>query len=118
MDSEHQRLIDIINKLYSAMRSGRSKDAIGSILDELADYTKTHFADEERLMKESGYEGFDEQKRAHEALISTVIETQRKYRSGTALGQEVMNFLKDWLVNHIQGMDKRYGPAMNKKGFK
>ncbi len=118
MDSEHQRLIDIINNLYTAMRSGRSKDAIGSILDELVEYTKTHFAHEERLMKESNYAGFDEQKRAHEALISQVIEIQGKYRSGTALGQEVMSFLKNWLVNHIQGLDKRYGPVMNKKGIK
>ena len=118
MDSEHQRLIDIINNLYSAMRSGRSKDAIGSILDELVDYTKTHFSHEERLMKESGYVGFDEQKRAHEALISQVVEIQGKYRAGTALGQEVMSFLKNWLVNHIQGLDKRYGPVMNKKGIK
>ncbi|HBA73083.1 MAG TPA: hemerythrin, partial [Geobacter sp.] len=56
--------------------------------------------------------------RAHEALISQVIEIQGKYRSGTALGQEVMSFLKNWLVNHIQGLDKRYGPVMNKKGIK
>jgi hemerythrin-like metal-binding protein len=118
MDSEHQRLIDIINNLYSAMRSGRSKDAIGSILGELIDYTKTHFAHEERLMKESGYEGFDEQKRAHEALIKQVMDTQQKYLEGTALGQEVMSFLKNWLINHIQGLDKRYGPVMNKKGIK
>ncbi len=118
MDKEHQRLIDIINNLYTAMRSGRSKDAIGTILDELVEYTRTHFAHEERLMKESNYAGFDEQKRAHEALIAQVVEIQGKYRVGTALGQEVMSFLKDWLIKHIQGMDKNYGPVMNKKGIK
>lgn len=118
MDKEHQRLIDIINNLYAAMRSGRSKDSIGSILDELIDYTKTHFAHEEKLMREAGYAGFDEQKQAHEALISQVAEVQQKYRAGTALGQEVMTFLKNWLVNHIQGADKKYGPVMNKKGIR
>ena len=118
MDSEHQRLIDIINNLYVAMRAGRSKDAIGNILDELVDYTKTHFAHEERLMQETGYNGYDEQKRLHEALVAQVLEIQGKFRSGTALGQEVMTFLKSWLVNHIQGIDKRYGPVMNKKGIK
>ncbi len=118
MDNEHQRLIDIINNLYSAMRAGRSAEAIGAILDELIDYTKTHFAHEERLMQDSGYAGFDEQKRAHEALVAQVVEIQQKYRAGTALGQEVMTFLKNWLVNHIQGLDKRYGPTMNKKGYK
>jgi methyl-accepting chemotaxis protein/hemerythrin len=118
MDEEHQRLIGIINNLYASMRSGRSKDAIGKILDELVDYTKTHFAHEERLMQESGYEGYDDQKRAHEALIAQVVEIQGKYRVGAALGQEVMAFLKNWLLNHIQGMDKKYGPVMNKKGIK
>jgi hemerythrin-like metal-binding protein len=118
MDKEHQRLIDIINNLYAAMRAGRSKDVIGTILDELVDYTRTHFAHEEKLMREANYTGFDGQKQAHEALIAQVAEVQKKYRAGTALGQEVMNFLKDWLVNHIQGSDKKYGPVMNKKGIK
>jgi hemerythrin-like metal-binding protein len=118
MDKEHQRLIDIINNLYSAMRSGRSRDAIGTILDELIDYTKTHFAHEERLMQESNYEGFDEQKRCHVSLVNQVVEIQQKYHAGTALGQEVMSFLKSWLINHIQGLDKKYGPVMNKKGIK
>jgi len=118
MDREHQRLVDIINNLYASMRSGRSKDAIGTILDELVDYTKTHFAHEERLMQEAGFGGYNDQKRAHEALVAQVAEIQGKYHAGTALGQEVMTFLKNWLLNHIQGMDKLYGPAMNKKGIK
>lgn len=118
MDSEHQRLVDLINNLYAAMRAGRSKDAIGSILDELINYTATHFAHEEKLMRDVGYAGFDEQKRMHEALVSQALEIQQKFRNGTALGQEVMTFLKGWLINHIQGTDKKYGPAMNKKGIK
>jgi hemerythrin-like metal-binding protein len=118
MDKEHQRLIEIINNLYGAMRSGRGQDAIGAILDELVAYTKTHFSHEERLMQDAGYAGYDEQKRAHEALVQQVTDIQDKYRAGTALGQEVMSFLKSWLVNHIQGLDKRYGPHLNKKGLK
>jgi hemerythrin-like metal-binding protein len=118
MDQEHQRLIDIINNLYAAMRSGRSTEAIGSILDELVAYTKTHFTHEEQLMQQANYGGLADQKRAHEALVSQLNEILDKYRSGTALGQEIMNFLKNWLINHIQGMDKQYGPAMIKKGIK
>jgi hemerythrin len=118
MDQEHQRLIDIINKLYAAMREGRGKEAIGSIMSELIDYTQTHFSNEEKLMKESGYADYEAQKNAHENLISQVLEIQNKFKSGTALSQEVMSFLKNWLVTHIQGMDKKYGPHLNKKGIK
>lgn len=118
MDDEHIRLIDIINKLYSSMRSGGSKDVIGSILNELVDYTKTHFAHEEKLMQECNYSGYDEQRRAHVALVKQLVEIQEKYAAGTALGQEIMSFLKNWLIQHIQGLDKRYAPEMHKKGIK
>lgn len=115
MDQEHQRLVEIINNLYSAMQSGRSKDIIGTILDELVNYTKTHFSHEEKLMKDASYGGYNDQKRAHEALVGQLDEIIAKYRSGTALGQEIMNFLKGWLINHIQGLDKLYGPALGRK---
>jgi methyl-accepting chemotaxis protein/hemerythrin len=116
MDEEHQRLIGIINNLNNAMHSGHGREAIGTILDELISYTKNHFSHEERLMRESGYPDYDEQKRAHEALVNKVMEAQTNYRAGTALSQEVMGFLINWLVNHIQGMDKRYGAHLMKNG--
>ncbi len=118
MDEEHQRLVSSINKLYGAMREGRGKEAVGSILGELIDYTKNHFAHEERLMQETGFAGLEEQKRAHENLISRVSEIQKKFKAGEALSQEVMSFLKDWLSNHIQREDKQYGPHLNSKGIK
>ena len=118
MDQEHQRLIDIINNLYAAMRAGRSNEAIGTILDELVAYTKTHFSHEEQLMQQANYAGLADQKKAHEALVNQLNDILAKYRAGTALGQEIMNFLKNWLINHIQGMDKQYGPTMHKKGIK
>jgi hemerythrin len=31
---------------------------------------------------------------------------------------EVLNFLNNWLVNHIQHSDKDYGPHLNSKGIK
>jgi hemerythrin-like metal-binding protein len=118
MDQEHQRLINIINNLYAAMRAGRSNEGIGSILDELVAYTKTHFSHEEQLMQQAGYAGLADQKKAHEALVNQLNDILAKYRAGTALGQEIMSFLKNWLINHIQGMDKQYGPSMHKKGIK
>ena len=118
IDREHQRLVDLVNQLYTAMREGRGNTAIGSVLDELITYTASHFANEEKLMREAGYPAYDEHKAAHEALVAQVLETKKKFAQGTALSQEVMSFLKNWLVNHIQGMDKRYGPHLNKKGIR
>ena len=45
---------------------------------------------------------------------------QRKYAAGASatLSMEVMIFLKNWLVNHIQGSDQKYGPHLNSKGIR
>lgn len=117
MDEEHQRLIDIINSLYGAMREGRGKDSLSGILDELVAYTRTHFGHEERLMQQAGYPDYPDQKAAHETLVAKLMEIREKFVAGTALSQEVMTFLKGWLIGHIQGMDKKYGPCMNRKGI-
>lgn len=117
MDEEHQRLIDIINNLYGAMREGRGKDSLAHILDELVSYTRTHFSHEERLMEQAAYPDYPAQKAAHEALVERLMEIRDKFIAGTALSQEVMTFLKGWLIGHIQGMDSKYGPYLNRKGL-
>lgn len=118
MDQEHQRLVDLINELYSAMCSGHGKSAVSSVLDNLIEYTKTHFAHEEKLMQKTNYPDYEAQKKAHEALVSQVMDAKQKLADGTVLSQEVMSFLKSWLINHIQGMDQKYGEHMNKNGVK
>ncbi|MBI3392504.1 MAG: bacteriohemerythrin [Nitrospirae bacterium] len=113
MDRQHMKLMDYINDLHSALRAGKGRDALGKVLDGLADYTHSHFDEEERLMHAHDYSGLREQKEAHEKLKRQVAEVQQKFRKGKALSQDVMVFLKDWLINHIQGMDKKYGPYLS-----
>ncbi len=117
-DDQHRQLVSMINKLHRAMKRGQAGSGIRLILSELVDYTKTHFKAEEDLMRQHGFQGLGEQERQHQALIEQVAATQAKIESGNAmLSMEVMDFLKEWLVNHIQGEDKKYGPFFNNKGI-
>jgi len=117
MDDQHKKLIDIINHLHDAMKAGKGKEAVNKVMTDLVAYTKTHFATEESLMKLHAYPGYDDQKKAHSALVTQVADIHKKFEAGNApLSQDVMSFLKDWLVKHIQGTDKKYGPFLNEKG--
>jgi hemerythrin len=118
-DDEHKKLIVMVNQLHDAMKEGKGKQVIGDVLNGLIAYTKNHFAAEEQLMKAHGYPDYDKHKKEHNQLTMTVLDLQKGYQAGSApLSQSVMNFLKDWLTNHIQGVDKGYGPFLNSKGVK
>ena len=109
----------MINDLHDAMQQKRSKGAVGQILDGLAEYTVSHFADEERICAQTNYPGADEHKRHHKQLVDQVIDLQGKFASGQALAtQEVITFLQDWLVNHIRAVDQKYSSHLNKHGIK
>ncbi|HTZ47337.1 MAG TPA: bacteriohemerythrin [Verrucomicrobiae bacterium] len=119
LDTDHQKLVGLLNELYDAVMKGQGKETLGKVLDGLVDYTKIHFAHEEKFFAQTNYPAAAAHKKEHDALTRQVLEVQKKYQRGqtVALSLEVMNFLKNWLVNHIQASDQKYGPYLNSKGI-
>ncbi|HEY4743222.1 MAG TPA: bacteriohemerythrin [Desulfuromonadaceae bacterium] len=118
-DNAHKVLFKMVNDLHDAMQQKRSKEAIGQILNSLAEYTVNHFADEERSFAQTNYPEEAQHKQLHKKLVDQVVELQGKFSSGqTLLTQDVITFLQDWLINHIKGVDKRYGPHLTKNGIR
>ncbi len=116
-DNQHHRLVDLINELYKAMKTGRGNDVIIRVLDELVDYTGTHFAAEEKLMVEHQYPDYDSHIVIHREFVAKVVDFQNKFKSGEAtISLDLLEFLKDWLIGHIKGVDRKYGPFFNSKG--
>jgi methyl-accepting chemotaxis protein/hemerythrin len=118
-DEQHKVLFNMVNDLADAMQQKKSKEAVGRVLNGLAEYTINHFADEERSFSQSHYPEETEHKALHKKLLDQVTALIGKFNAGEPLiAQDVINFLKDWLINHIKGVDKRYGPHLNKNGIK
>jgi hemerythrin-like metal-binding protein len=83
-------------------------------LEHRVKYTATHFSAEENLMQSYAYPDYAKHKFIHDSLVKEVIELQASYKAGKSLmSLKVMKFLNNWLVNHIQGEDKKYGPFLN-----
>ncbi len=117
-DDQHKRLIELINQLHDSMKAGHGNDMVGTVLQSLITYTATHFKEEEKVMQANGFPEFASHKAAHDALVKQVLELQQKFQSGNAaLTLSVMSFLKEWVVTHIQGTDKKYGVHLNAKGI-
>ena len=119
IDRQHGTLIDMVNELHDAMRQMKSKEVIEPILDRLTNYTLTHFSTEEKYMTKFNYAGYDAHKAEHESFVAKVSEFRKDYENGRiTLTMTLMNFLKDWLVKHIQGTDMKYRECFNENGLK
>jgi len=118
-DNEHKKLLEIIKVLDDAMSQGEGKDVLSKTLEELLNYTKTHFKNEEQLMQQHGYSGYSNQKVQHDAFIKKVTDLHEDYEKGnTMLSVSVMVFLKNWVITHIQKVDAEYASFFNGKGVK
>lgn len=119
MDSHHKKLLEMINSLHDAMKQGKSKEVLSKTVKELLDYTDFHFKKEEDYMKKYKYSGLSEQLNQHKFFVDKIKKFQDDLNSGKlTLSIEVMNFLRDWLINHIQILDKKYSDLFNEHGLK
>ncbi|MFN3505075.1 MAG: bacteriohemerythrin [Caldimicrobium sp.] len=115
-DEQHKKLVGLINDLYDAMKAGKGKEVTDKILDELVKYAGYHFNTEETLMSKYAFPEFAIHKSEHEAFKAKIKEFLDKKAKGEAtLSIEIMTFLKDWLIKHIMGTDKKYGPFLVQK---
>jgi hemerythrin len=119
LDEQHKKLIGIINVLHDAMKEKRGQEAIGRTFDELLEYIRVHFATEENLMLQCAYPDYPLHKAEHDRLTAIVLNYKKDIESGRKIfSTDVMVFLHDWLMKHTTGMDRDYGPHLNRHGIR
>jgi len=109
IDNQHKGLVILINELFTLMTKGKSKDSLSEIFNYLTDYTKKHFFTEETLLYKYAYPEIDQHKLEHSKFIENLNNLKSDFKTGKiTISIETLNFLKDWLLNHIKISDKRY----------
>jgi len=118
IDAQHKKLLSMINEFSDNLRAAK-KEAIGALLDGLANYTIQHFALEERYFDEFGYENAEAHKKEHSCFVGKIADVKKRYESGEmAMSLEITFFLMSWLVSHIKGTDRKYAGCFHDNGLK
>jgi hemerythrin len=107
IDSQHRRIVDYINDLQDA-KDSLNKDAIRNVIDELVDYTVSHFSFEESLMEQAGYPFIGPHKKIHELFIKKVSSFVERFNQGEDVVDDILVMLRKWLINHIKNEDGDY----------
>lgn len=116
IDKDHKKLLGMINQLQTAVHYTTDDAMIDIILDDLLDYTKYHFSREEDMLQKFNYPDFEQHKHQHETMIAQITKHIENYRSSSSHNMnELTQYLKSWLINHINGCDQEYAPLLRGK---
>lgn len=117
IDEQHQKLIDIANRVYELMRNELALDKydqIVEILQELKEYTVYHFHFEEGLMQKAKYKKRFSHKILHQNFLAQVeaVDLSAVDENQEAYLVQIMDFIANWLIDHIVGEDKKVGQSV------
>lgn len=110
IDSQHQRLVEMINELNEAMASRRGFEITHRVLEKAVAYTVYHFQTEEDLMDKYAYPASAAHKAQHRAFTTKVTSLAQNFNEHDAsVPRELLNYLRNWLTQHIVTVDQELG---------
>jgi hemerythrin-like metal-binding protein len=109
VDYEHRELINLINQLYAGLGESADRDSVLDFLGEVFAKISAHFALEERIMRDCGYDQLADHKSDHERLLDEIRDIMddteralpRDYKEVLA------GRLDSWFTEHFKTKDAR-----------
>jgi hemerythrin len=117
-DEHHKQVILMINRLIDQQEAATNSDVVSELLDRMTRYSRDHLKAEEKMMTEYGYPQFDQHKAQHMAYIKKTADFCTATQIGVdSVSRELLVYLRDWWMHHIQNADKAYMAFFNGIGI-
>ena len=114
IDGQHHRIVDYINALDEAQKTD-NRDQVGRVIEDLIDYTYSHFEFEEALMEEAGYDALSIHQSTHLAFRERVDGLKNRFVAGEDVAGDLIELLQTWLIRHIMSDDQSYAALVRQK---
>ena len=115
LDDDHKQLINVINHLAESAGDQSRAAVVRQCLMALRRYAERHFAREEKVLTVCDFPGLDVQRSEHRDFIDRVRKVTQQFDAepegaASVVGDELLNFVKNWLYHHILIEDMAYRP--------
>jgi len=111
IDRQHKQLVKMVNEMLDLGGVTVTSEKVSDVLTRMTEYADYHFSSEEKLMQSSGFPEFKAHALEHAAFMRKTAElAMGTMQEHQAVPQELLAYLKEWLVNHILESDMRYKP--------
>lgn len=111
IDNQHRQILEYINTLDQIRISGQ-RNQISDVLDDLIDYTQSHFSFEENLLKQVNYQYLPSHRGIYELFVKRLNDCRQRFAQGESVEHDLHRLLSKWLINHIQHDDQDYVDAV------
>jgi len=120
LDDQHKMMFDTINKLIEVLSFGiPKKEEVDKIVTELVEYKKFHFITEEKFFDEFKYENSEEHKTKHREFNLKLDKLVADNNGDSiSMAYALVDFLEDWLMDHLMTEDQKYVSCFAKHGLK
>ena len=119
IDDQHKVLVDLINEVFANFGKKDSKKKVSKVLQELIEYTVYHFGNEEKYFKKFGYADLENHLKQHTMFVDKIKKIAADFEAGdSSISIDLVDFLKDWLINHILKIDTKYVKFFKDHGIK
>jgi len=119
IDEQHKELIQHLNNLDESIATRQGPTRISEMLEFLANYTHFHFDAEEKHMAGNDYPALEAHVAQHNEFKRTLANLRDEFSEDGAthlLADSIDTLLSDWLVEHICGIDRKFGAFLAEKG--
>jgi len=117
LDNDHKKLIAILAQLMSAKNENSRQDNINDLFQQLEFYAQSHFAHEEALLANIGYQQLENHKKSHRCFIEKIPQLKEQWFADVSepdiVKDQIILFLQQWLIKHILEEDLDYVPAVH-----
>jgi len=119
IDSQHKRWVGLIQELNEAIVGCLVEQELERIFDEIFEFTKLHFATEEKYFKEFNYEGAAMHVAAHRAFLERLAKLQSQMHKNNKfqISLELAAMLELWVAEHVLQIDKKYEKCFHEHGL-
>jgi hemerythrin-like metal-binding protein len=118
IDSQHQKLFEMINELYDALRAGNVSEVVPAILKRLEAHCRQHFAYEESLMLQTEYPDYFRHRVEHNELMEKTLTLAKDFDESKVMRSlALLNLLQEWTQRHILSSDKEYSAHLQAAGI-
>lgn len=101
-DREHRQMVKLANTFLLALSQGKAQPILDVVLNELQDYGRNHFKNEEKEMRAYDRSGFITMKDFNDVLTRELGMFRSTYVDGKLGLDEVEPYVKEWVLRHMR----------------